>query len=168
VRGVGRPRLRGHAATTERGETLRFDRAVLCTGSTALVPPLVNAGAIGVHVFRDPEDCARILEHAAAADRAAVVGGGLLGLEAAYALARLGVATTVVHLMDRLMERQLGDRPARSWTSRTESWCNPVDIVCQRPGLNHSVGAHLTYQKWALRPAESFAIAEVRAALGRP
>ena len=80
---------------------------MLCTGSTALVPPLAGTDAGGVHVFRGPEDCDRILAHAGSARRAAVIGGGLLGLEAAYALARLGVSTTVVHLMDRLMERQL-------------------------------------------------------------
>lgn len=94
-------------ATTGAAETLRFDRAVLCTGSKALVPPLANTGAEGVHVFREPSDCERILGAARSARRAAVIGGGLLGLEAAYALARLGVRTTVVHLMDRLMERQL-------------------------------------------------------------
>jgi len=94
-------------ATTEEGETIGFDRAVLCTGSTALVSPLANACVAGVHVFRGPEDCRQILEDAGSADRAAVIGGGLLGLEAAYALARLEVATTVVHLTDRLMNRQL-------------------------------------------------------------
>lgn len=94
-------------AVTDRGERIAFDRVVLCTGSTALLPPLAGVQADGVHVFRGPEDCARILERAARARRAAVIGGGLLGLEAAYALAQLGVATTVVHLMDRLMERQL-------------------------------------------------------------
>jgi len=93
-------------ATTDEG-SFAFDRAVLCTGSTPLVPPLAGASAAGVHVFRGPEDCARILDDAGRAKRAAVIGGGLLGLEAAYALARLGVATSVVHLMDRLMERQL-------------------------------------------------------------
>jgi nitrite reductase (NADH) large subunit len=94
-------------ATTDRDETVEFDRVVLCTGSAALVPPLPGTGAAGVHIFRDPEDCRRIRDDAAHARRAAVIGGGLLGLEAAYALARLGVTTTVVHLMDRLMERQL-------------------------------------------------------------
>ena len=99
-------------ATTDGGETIRFDRAVLCTGSVALVPPLRGVDATGVHVFRGPEDCAAILADARRAERAAVIGGGLLGLEAAYALARLGVATTVVHLMDRLMERQLDGEAA--------------------------------------------------------
>jgi nitrite reductase (NADH) large subunit len=102
----------GGVATTSHGEALAFDRAVLCTGSSALVPPLANADARGVHVFRGPEDCAQIRDAASHAKRAAVIGGGLLGLEAAYALARLGVATTVVHLMDRLMERQLDDEAA--------------------------------------------------------
>jgi nitrite reductase [NAD(P)H] large subunit len=93
------------------GTVQRFDRAVLCTGSDPLVPPLEGAEAAGVHVFRDPVDCAAILQAAAGARRAAVIGGGLLGLEAAHALARLGCPTTVVHLVDRLMERQL-DAPA--------------------------------------------------------
>jgi nitrite reductase (NADH) large subunit len=100
-------------AGTDKGDVLSFDRAVLCTGSTALVPPLPGVEVPGVHVFRGPEDCERILADAGRAERAAVIGGGLLGLEAAYALASLNVPTTVVHLMDRLMERQLdGDAAA--------------------------------------------------------
>jgi cutinase len=63
--------------------------------------------------------------------------------------------------------RHNAERPPRSWTSRTESWCNPVDIVCQGVGINHTVGAHLTYQNWALSPAESFAADKVRAAFRR-
>jgi nitrite reductase (NADH) large subunit len=94
-------------ATTQDGGRLRFDRAVLCTGSDALVPPIASVDAAGVHVFRGPEDCAEILAAAARATHAAVIGGGLLGLEAAHALATLGVPVSVVHLMDRLMERQL-------------------------------------------------------------
>ncbi|MBV9819268.1 MAG: NAD(P)/FAD-dependent oxidoreductase [Solirubrobacterales bacterium] len=97
----------GGTATTHTGEQLGFDYAVLCTGSVPLVPPLGNVDAAGVHVFRDPADCEQILEDAARARHAAVIGGGLLGLEAAFALASMSVPTTVVHLMDRLMERQL-------------------------------------------------------------
>ena len=99
------------------GTSLHFEHAVLCTGSDALVPPLDGDDAHGVHVFRDPADCAAILASATAAGegepprRAAVIGGGLLGLEAAHALAQRGCPTTVVHLVDRLMERQL-DAPA--------------------------------------------------------
>jgi nitrite reductase (NADH) large subunit len=89
-------------AELEDGTVLHFDRAVLCTGSDPLVPPI--AGAELAEVFRDPADCERI---AAGTGRAVVVGGGLLGLEAAYALAKRGRPVTVVHLVDRLMERQL-------------------------------------------------------------
>ncbi|HYF26753.1 MAG TPA: nitrite reductase large subunit NirB [Baekduia sp.] len=98
-------------ATLADGAVLHFDRAVLCTGSDALVPPMHGGELPGVHVFRDPADCEAIVASATSARRAAVIGGGLLGLEAAYALTQLGCPTTVVHLMDRLMERQL-DGPA--------------------------------------------------------
>jgi nitrite reductase (NADH) large subunit len=98
-------------ATTADGDRLRFDRAVLCTGSDALVPPIAGIDGRGVEVFRGPADCARIVAAAAGGAHAAVIGGGLLGLEAAHALATLGVPVSVVHLMDRLMERQL-DAPA--------------------------------------------------------
>ena len=98
-------------ATLEDGTVLHADRLVLCTGSDALVPPIEGRDVPGVCVFRDPADCEQILEAAANARHAAVIGGGLLGLEAAYALARRDVPTSVVHLVGRLMERQL-DAPA--------------------------------------------------------
>ncbi|MHB8694577.1 MAG: nitrite reductase large subunit NirB [Solirubrobacteraceae bacterium] len=101
----------GGSATLANGETVQFDHAVLCTGSDALVPPFGNSDADGVHVFRSPEDCGAIRAAASPGCRAAVIGGGLLGLEAAYALVKLGCQTTVVHLVERLMERQL-DAPA--------------------------------------------------------
>jgi nitrite reductase (NADH) large subunit len=72
----------------------------------------------GVMTFRDLQDVAA-LEAAAAADcKAVVIGGGLLGLEAAYGLARAGIEVSVVHLMDRLMERQL-DPPAAAMLKQT-------------------------------------------------
>ena len=92
-------------ATLDTGETLTFDRAVLCTGSEPLVPAIPGAGR--AHVFRGPEDCEAIMRAAQAASRAVVIGGGLLGLEAARGVAALGCEVTVVHLVDRLMERQL-------------------------------------------------------------
>lgn len=90
-------------------ELTGYDRYVVCTGSDALVPPI--PGAQHAHVFRGPEDCAAIT--AAAQGRAVVIGGGLLGLEAARGLAELGCETTVVHLVDRLMERQLDEGAAK-------------------------------------------------------
>jgi nitrite reductase (NADH) large subunit len=97
----------GGACRLDDGELLRFDRCVLATGSDPLMPPLPGIERKGVHPFRGPEDCAAILEAAARASRAAVIGGGLLGLEAAYGLSARGCRVTVVHMMEWLMERQL-------------------------------------------------------------
>ncbi len=87
---------------------LRFDRLVIATGSQPLMPPIPGIDLAGVHPFRDPADCEAIRTAAASGiERAAVIGGGLLGLEAARGIAAQGCAVTVVHLLDRLMERQL-------------------------------------------------------------
>jgi nitrite reductase (NADH) large subunit len=95
------------ACTLADGSALEFDRAVLCTGSDPLLPPLEGIGLPGVFVFRDPADCDAIAARARSARQAVVIGGGLLGLEAARGISGLGCPTTVVHLVDRLMERQL-------------------------------------------------------------
>jgi len=89
------------------GTALGYDRAVLCTGSDPLLPPLEGIGLPGVLAFRDPADCDAIAARAREARHAVVIGGGLLGLEAARGIAGLGCAVTVVHLVERLMERQL-------------------------------------------------------------
>ena len=94
-------------ARLDDGLELRFAQAALCTGSDPLMPPLPGIDLPGVYAFRTPQDCAAIAAGAAGARRAFVIGGGLLGLEAAYGLVQHGVHVTVVHLVDRLMERQL-------------------------------------------------------------
>src|SRR5829696_2235977 len=90
---------------------LPFDRLVLATGSEPIRLPKPGMDLPGVITFRDLGDVAAMREAAARGARAVVIGGGLLGVEAAYGLVRLGVETTLVHVMDRLMERQL-DGPA--------------------------------------------------------
>jgi nitrite reductase (NADH) large subunit len=92
-------------------ESVTFSKLVLATGSTALRLNLPGADLAGVHTFRDSRDVDLLLTLAAQKKRVVVVGGGLLGLEAAYGLAKAGAPVTLVHLMDRLMERQL-DAPA--------------------------------------------------------
>jgi nitrite reductase (NADH) large subunit len=92
-------------------ESIAFSRLILATGSTPLRLGVPGADLAGVHTFRDSRDVDLLLTLAAQKKRVVVVGGGLLGLEAAYGLARGGAAVTLVHLMDRLMERQL-DVPA--------------------------------------------------------
>lgn len=89
------------------GTALRYSKLVLATGSEPLRLPLPGADLPGVLTFRDRADVEAILETTKRKGRAIVIGGGLLGLEAAYGLRKAGADVTVVHLMDRLMERQL-------------------------------------------------------------
>ncbi|HTV72289.1 MAG TPA: FAD-dependent oxidoreductase [Candidatus Acidoferrales bacterium] len=93
--------------TCSDGSSVAYDALVLATGSRPFVPRIEGLDAKHVFVFRTIDDCARIREAAVGARRAIVLGGGLLGLEAAAGLHALGVSTTVVHLMPTLMEQQL-------------------------------------------------------------
>ena len=103
---VGRRELK-----IENDESVPFSKLVLTTGSSALRLNVPGADLAGVYTFRDSRDVDLLLTLAAQKKRVVVVGGGLLGLEAAYGLAKAGAPVTLVHLMDRLMERQL-DAPA--------------------------------------------------------
>jgi len=92
-------------------ESVHFSKLVLATGSNPLRLNVPGVELTGVHTFRDSRDVDLLLTLAAGKKRVVVVGGGLLGLEAAYGLAKAGAPVTLLHLMDRLMERQL-DAPA--------------------------------------------------------
>ena len=103
---VGRRELK-----IENDESIAFSKLILATGSAPLRLGVSGADLAGVHTFRDCRDVDLLLSLAAKKKRVVVVGGGLLGLEAAYGLAKAGAQVTLIHLMDRLMERQL-DAPA--------------------------------------------------------
>jgi assimilatory nitrate reductase electron transfer subunit len=106
------------------GSEIGYDRLVLATGSTPRIPPVSGIRddegrlAPGVIPYRDFADCRQIVERAAAGASVAVLGGGVLGLEAARALAERGNAVTVIHPGDRLMDRQL-DTDASTVLTRT-------------------------------------------------
>ena len=89
------------------GCPVEFDACVLATGSLPFVPPIPGADLDGVLGFRTVEDVDAMLARARPGGQAVVIGGGLLGLEAARGLLARGMEVTVVHLVDRLMERQL-------------------------------------------------------------
>jgi nitrite reductase (NADH) large subunit len=98
------------AAKTVRSEDGRvepYDRLLLATGSKPVVPPIPGLDLPGVCAFRDIADIEQMIGASQRYRRAIVIGGGLLGLEAANGLLKRGMAVAVVHLMDTLMERQL-------------------------------------------------------------
>lgn len=99
------------------GGNVPFSRLVFATGSMPLRLPVPGSHLAGVHTFRDSRDVDQLLALAEAKACVVVVGGGLLGLEAAYGLAKAGSKVTLLHLMDRLMERQL-DAPAAALLKR--------------------------------------------------
>jgi nitrite reductase (NADH) large subunit len=96
---------------SKSGQLAGYDRLLVATGSDPIILPLPGKELPGVVTFRDLDDVGRMLEAAGADRKAVVIGGGLLGLEAAHGLQLRGMKVTVVHLMDTLMERQL-DAPA--------------------------------------------------------
>ena len=84
-----------------------YDKLIVATGSGPLIIPVPGRDLPGVVTFRDLDDVDAMRRAAAAGGKAIVIGGGLLGLEAAAGLERQGMDVTVVHLMPTLMERQL-------------------------------------------------------------
>jgi nitrite reductase (NADH) large subunit len=105
-------------AIAEDGTAERYDRLILATGSDPVILPVPGARLPGVLTYRDIADTEAMLAASARGGRAVVIGGGLLGLEAANGLAARGMEVTVVHLMPWLMERQL-DRTAAQMLQRS-------------------------------------------------
>ncbi|MNB72009.1 Nitrite reductase [NAD(P)H] [compost metagenome] len=91
----------------ENGQVFPYDKVIIATGSNSFILPIPGSDKEGVVGFRDIADCEQMLAAAKSYKQAAVIGGGLLGLEAAKGLVNLGMDVTVVHLMEDLMERQL-------------------------------------------------------------
>ncbi len=108
---------RRRRVVAEDGTEAPYDRLLLATGSNPMILPVPGRDLEGVITFRDIHDVNAMLEASRCGRHAVVIGGGLLGLEAANGLKERGMTVTVVHLMDTLMERQL-DKPAGALLKR--------------------------------------------------
>ncbi|MEO5772656.1 MAG: nitrite reductase large subunit NirB [Sphingomicrobium sp.] len=100
------------------GRAVAYDKLLIATGSDPFIIPVPGHNLPGVVTFRDMDDVDAMLSAAAAGGEAVVIGGGLLGLEAAHGLCLRGMKVTVLHLMPTLMERQLDE--AAAWLLKTE------------------------------------------------
>ena len=96
---------------SDKGISIKYDRLLIATGSSPFIIPVPGHKLPGVIGFRDIKDVYTMLDAAKKGKHAVVIGGGLLGLEAANGLLKQGMEVTVVHLLDSLMEQQL-DKPA--------------------------------------------------------
>ena len=109
------------ALMLEGGERLGYDRLILATGSASFVPPIKGADLPGVETMWTMADALRIEAQIAKARRSIVIGGGLLGLEAADVLHRRGLESFILERLPRLMMRQLDERSAELFEARVES-----------------------------------------------
>jgi len=98
-------------ATSKDGDviTAEYDRLIMATGSNPFILPVPGKDLKGVLAYRDIADTQAMIDAAATYKHAVVIGGGLLGLEAANGLMKRGMTVSVVHVMPSLMERQLDD-----------------------------------------------------------
>jgi nitrite reductase (NADH) large subunit len=106
---------------TDQHRSVSYDQLIIATGSVPFSLPIPGADKQGVVTFRTIEDCQRMLESSQKNKSAVVIGGGVLGLEAAKGLLNLGMNVSVVHIGSYLMERQLDETAARMLQKELES-----------------------------------------------
>ncbi|WP_425456776.1 nitrite reductase large subunit NirB [Denitrobaculum tricleocarpae] len=126
VETIDRNRKRVTSAT---GISADYDKLVIATGSNPFIIPIPGHDLEGVLVYRDLDDVERMLAAADAGGRAVVIGGGLLGLEAAAGLKAQSMEVTVLHLMSTLMERQLD--PAAGYLLEKAFEERGIEVVTQ-------------------------------------
>ncbi|MFB7372126.1 NAD(P)/FAD-dependent oxidoreductase [Streptomyces sp. NPDC056222] len=146
-RGVRAVRIDRVARTVEceDGTTVGYDRLVLATGSNPVLPPLRGLRGSrlpsGVHPFRTLDDCLELRGLVRPGVRAVVIGGGLLGVSAARALAALGAEVVLTQQGERLMERQLDAQASELLREHVESLGVEVHTECRVSGLRQADGA---------------------------
>ncbi|MDM5222832.1 nitrite reductase large subunit NirB [Peribacillus sp. NJ11] len=92
---------------TDKEREVYYDKLIIATGSVPFILPVTGVDKEGVIAFRTIEDCQKMIDTSRKYKKAVVIGGGLLGLEAARGLLNLGMEVNVVHIAEHLMERQL-------------------------------------------------------------
>ena len=117
------------SVTSDRGVTVTYDKLVIATGSTPFILPVPGNNLAGVLSYRDLDDVQAMLLAAQSRAKAVVIGGGLLGLEAAAGLEQRGMDVTVLHLMPTLMERQLD--PAAGHLLQRELEKRGIKVICK-------------------------------------
>ncbi|MGW2020425.1 NAD(P)/FAD-dependent oxidoreductase [Streptomyces sp. NPDC001927] len=129
----------------EDGTSVGYDRLVLATGSNPVLPPLRGLRGArlpsGVHPFRTLDDCLELRALVRPGVRAVVIGGGLLGVSAARALAALGAEVVLTQQGERLMERQLDAHASALLREHVESLGVEVHTECRVSGLRQEGGA---------------------------
>ncbi len=128
------------------GEATPYDRLVLATGSRPAVLPVPGADLPGVVTYRDIADTETMIAAAERHRQAVVIGGGLLGVEAANGLSRRGMAVTLVHVMPWLMERQLDEAAGRLLARSLEARGIAVRLNARTKavtGCGHAEGVQL-------------------------
>ncbi|WMX47187.1 FAD-dependent oxidoreductase [Streptomyces roseicoloratus] len=127
------------------GSLVPYDRLVLATGSAPVLPPLRGLRGAelpsGVHPFRTLDDCLALRGLVRPGVRAVVIGGGLLGVSAARALAALGADVTLTQQGERLMERQLDEHSSALLRTHMEELGVEVHTECRVSGLRQRDGA---------------------------
>lgn len=106
---------------SDKNREVEYDQLILATGSTPFILPIKGADKKGVTAFRNIEDCEKMIEYSKNNKKAAVIGGGLLGLEAARGLLNLGMQVDVIHLSEYLMDRQLDPTAGKMLQRELES-----------------------------------------------
>ena len=115
--------------TSAHGAVEKYDKLIFATGSNPIVIPVPGHDLAGVLTYRDLDDVDAMLFAAKSKGRAVVIGGGLLGLEAAAGFAQQGMTVTVIHLMPTLMERQLD--PAAGYLLQKELERRGIEVRCK-------------------------------------
>ncbi|MFF1505889.1 NAD(P)/FAD-dependent oxidoreductase [Streptomyces sp. NPDC058326] len=145
--GVRAVRIDRAARTVEcaDGSLVGYDRLVLATGSNPVLPPLRGLRGAelpeGVHAFRTLDDCLALRDRVRPGTRAVVIGGGLLGVSAARALAALGAEVVLTQQGERLMERQLDAHASALLREHVEDLGVEVHTECRVSGLRQRDGA---------------------------